>query len=248
MVSIILFAILGIAYLSMCWSENEETRKAGRKGVKALLIGGGIVAIVVLILDFMSELSVSRDLEELEREMRYWQQQEKINKKDSVDYIIEQRKTIEFNDTIFAGIKLGEHKNIVERKLRNKKNKGIKLSDGDSANVLYINDYDVIYHNDKLACLILYSEQDELSEEIYRYYLLKYGKTKSSNWKFSNYEIDVSAPIRKRYDPSADAGYKSSPPYLYYNSFRGEKTDRIKQDRSFIRIMYKDLVFLKKID
>ena len=116
------------------------------------------------------------------------------------------------------------------------------------ADVVYINDYDVVYHNDKLACLILYSEQDELYEEIYSYYLLKYGKTKSGNWKFSNYEIDISAPIRKRYDPQAEAGYKSSPPYLYFDSFRGEKTNRITQDMSFIRIMYKDYNLLKEIE
>lgn len=250
---IIFFAIFVIVYLFMCGSEDEETRKKGREGVKAFSIGGGIVVIVALILIICTKLDESRNKEEWEKErkrieMQYRQQLENINKKDSIDNIIEQRSQTEFNGTIFAEIKLGEYKNIVEQKLRNKKNEGIRLYDGDSADVVYINDYDVVYHNDKLACLILYSEQDELSEEIYSYYLLKYGKTKSGNWKFSNYEIDISAPTRKRYDPQAEAGYKSSPPYLYFDSFRGEKTNRITQDMSFIRIMYKNLNLLKEIE
>ena len=82
---IIFFAIFGIVYLFMCGSEDEETRKKGREGVKAFSIGGGIVVIVALILIICTKLDESRHKEEWEKErkrieMQYRQQLENINK------------------------------------------------------------------------------------------------------------------------------------------------------------------------
>lgn len=160
-----------------------------------------------------------------------------VLKKDSIDILIEQRRTQELNTSIFAGLYFGDYVDDVEWVLEDDECRKILVPNGDNVGVVNIATYDAEYYEEGLASLVLYAEEDELIDGLETVYSTKYGKTRDRKWHFANCSIEINYGGRKEYDPSMEAGYgRSSGPRLYYDSFRGYRGSRTTKDGTFLKI------------
>lgn len=172
-----------------------------------------------------------------------------VPKKDSIDILIEQRKTQVLNSSIFAGLKFGDSPTIVKRVLQNEKHREIQVPNGNKVATINISTYDAEYYENRLASLTLYAEEEEYSDGLETLYSTKYGKTKNGSWNFANCSIEIRYVGREVYDPRYEAGYgRSSGPTLYHNSFRGEYTGYITKDGTFLKIVYSNNHLLRLKD
>lgn len=172
-----------------------------------------------------------------------------VAKKDSVDILIEQRKTQEFNSSIFAGLYFGDYVDDVEWVLGDDDCREILVPNGDNVAVVNIATYDAEYYEGGLASLVLYAEEDELIDGLETVYSTKYGKTKDRKWLFANCSVEIKYGGRKEYDPSKEAGYgRSSGPMLYHDSFRGYRVPQITKDGTFLKIEYKNYELMRLME
>ena len=90
-----------------------------------------------------------------------------------------------------------------------------------------------------MASLTLYAEEEQYSDGLVTLYSTKYGKTKNGRWDFANCSIEIRYGGRDVYDPSYEAGYgRRSGAIMYYDSFRGQRTDFLTKDGTFLKIVY----------
>ena len=170
--------------------------------------------------------------------------------KDSIDILIEERAGQEFNSTIFAGLRFGSKKQLVEKTLNNKKYSTeipIQVPIGDKVREVIIRDYDATYYNEQLASLVLYANEADLIEALCSQYSKKYGKTKNNNWRYSNCEIIVERRERKENRPGFIANYLTYVPQ-YYTSYRGEVTTRLTTEPYFLIISYRNISLLQLLE
>ena len=170
--------------------------------------------------------------------------------KDSIDILIEERAEQEFNSTIFAGLRFGSKKQLVEKTLNNKKHSTeipILVPIGDNVKKVIIRDYDAIFYNDQLASLVLYANEADLIEALYSQYSKKYGETKNNEWRYSNCEIIVERRVRKEHRPDFIANYLTYVPQ-YYTSYRGEVTTHLTKEPFFLIISYRNFTLLRLLE
>lgn len=171
-----------------------------------------------------------------------------VPKKDSIDLLIEHRKTEEFNSSIFGGLYFGDSPEEVSWVFEDDDHQKILVPNEDKVAAVNIATYDAEYYKGQLASLILYSEQDELYNNLGTLYKTKYGETKNNDWHFANCSIEINYGFRLEYNPAKDAGYNSSGPTLYHQSFRLQRSSSITKDGSFLKIEYKHHHLLKLIE
>lgn len=168
--------------------------------------------------------------------------EEPIVVKDSIDILIDQRAEKEFNTTIFAGLHFGSNRKSVERVLRNKNLYShfytefpIQVPNGERVEDVIVRDYDAVYDGEKLVSLVLYANEARLVDALSVLYSTKYGETKNNTWVFSNCEIKIETRSRVLYNIQK-INLKS--PDLFYNSYRGEYTKHLTEEKDFLVITY----------
>ena len=239
--------------------ENNFKKGINKYPRNKFYIYSFLIASTCIILEAFIEIKIleyerkktfeNYDKKRQEEYNNYLLELSKPKEKDSIDYIIDDRKTEKFEGTIFAGLKFGDNKQTVDYKLRNNKNNlEIFVPDGNYVENVYISRYDALYYKNKLASLILYSEQYKLYDALCILYATKYGETKSGKWTFSNCEIKIEINHRKLRDPIGDAGYRSNPSGFYYDSYNGEKTDFLTKNSSFLKISYQNFNLMEQIE
>lgn len=160
-------------------------------------------------------------LEEERRRWAEWNTSPPTLPKDSIDYIIEDRLTSNFNDKIFAGISFGDNPATVKQKLKKYKRiygDTIFLPTNSSPKKLVIGRIHQEYYKHKLYKLEICYNTNYVDSALLALYSSKYGKTKKRCWEFSNAKISFYSGSNKV--ARDNRGYKNDP-ILYYDYISG---------------------------
>lgn len=155
----------------------------------------------------------------------------------------------EMSSTIFAGLRFGDSPETVKTTLRNRRKRIIQVPIEDKVDTVYVADYDAKYYKGRLASLTLYTDDTELEYALTDLFSVKYGEPVFGGWHFANCHIAIYSSFRKEY--TKDYGYRRSNtnrPILYYNTYRGEKSEFLTQKSSFLKIVYEDKKLLQLIE
>ena len=181
-------------------------------------------------------------LEEQRKRYAEWSTPTSKPQKDSIDYIIEERLTTKFENTIFAGISFGDNPTTVKRKLREYKHiygDTIFIPTDSLTQKLVIGRIRQEYYKQQLYKLEICYNTNHIESALIELYTSKYGKTKKRSWEFSNVKIS----FYSGYNSIArdNKGYKNDP-ILYYDYIGGSIT----RDGGYGIIGYEDKITSNK--
>lgn len=170
--------------------------------------------------------------------------------KDSIDILIEERKSHIFNNTIFAGLKLGCTKKEYDRiisKYKNDFNNSIYFLKEDSlVKVINIGHIKPQFYKNKLYELNVYIDDDDGFKYLLNLLENKYGITKHNYWheyiwEYTTVQIYMKNKSRQLYSKTNNSSI------LYYGGYDNISSSLTK-DPSFIHIKYSDLNILRQIE
>ena len=233
---LISFCIIGFIFWLFISKSTLKVKLTSAITVLFIIIFGGYYLWTA------PEREYKEYLEEERKRLTEWSTPPPKPQKDSVDYIIEERLTTKFDNTIFAGISFGDNPTTVKQKLREYKHiygDTIFIPTDSLTKKLVIGRIRQEYYKQKLYKLEICYNTDHIESALTELYTSKYGKTKKRCWEFTNVKIS----FYSGYNSIArdNKGYKNDP-ILYYDYIGGGIT----RDGGYGIIGYEDKITTNK--